>query len=192
MPVYEKKSFLSHLVDRTELISSNTRTFLRCNYGDLNLRPAADKWSIAEIFEHLYITHRISLDQILQRISKAPDVKASHFQTGWLGDFIYERTMPRADGSLFRLRTPGMFQPKSQAYDGREVLERFLQQQDTIHDVLQHAFCKDLKKIKVPLPLTRLISLRLGDNLRIIIAHNERHILQAQRILEARHVVQAI
>jgi hypothetical protein len=37
----------------------------------------------------------------------------------------------------------------------------------------------DLNKIKIPISLTNLIKLKLGDVFQFIITHNERHLAQA-------------
>jgi uncharacterized damage-inducible protein DinB len=184
MAAFEKKQFLSRLIDRTELITSNTKSFLRLNNEQLNQKPAPGKWSIAEIFEHLNIAHDIYIRCILSKISKAPEINSSTFKSNWLGDFAYTQIMPREDGTIFRLPAPKKLQPKTNKLDGADVLDRFLQQQDNIQDILQHVANKDLERIKIPFAFTNLLRLRLGDNLRFIIAHNERHMLQAQRIME--------
>jgi len=40
----------------------------------------------------------------------------------------------------------------------------------------------NLVKAKTPVSLTRLLKLRLGDTLRFLVYHIERHVLQAERI----------
>jgi hypothetical protein len=40
----------------------------------------------------------------------------------------------------------------------------------------------DLTKVKTAISLSKFIKLRLGDTLRFLVYHNERHILQAQGI----------
>jgi uncharacterized damage-inducible protein DinB len=184
MTTFSKKHLLYELVDRTELIISNTRPFQRLNNEQLNYKPAAGKWSISEVFEHLNITHHIYLHSILSKISQAPEVKSSMYNSSWLGDLLYTKTMPRPDGTVFKLKTRRLLQPTAREFNGNDVLNRFLQHQDSIHDVLLHASTKDLRCIKIPFSFTNVLKWRLGDNLRFLIAHNERHMLQAQRVLE--------
>jgi DinB superfamily len=185
MTVFNKQNLLSELMDRTDLINSNTRVFFRLSNEQLNNRPAPGKWSIAEIFEHLNITHRIYINFILTKITKATDVNASLYKSGWIGDWVYEKIMPKSDGTVFKMKAPKTLRPASDTLDGKEVLNRFLQQQDAIYDIIRHASTKDLQGIKIPFAFTNTVKLRLGDNLRFLIAHNERHLLQAQRIMEA-------
>ncbi len=183
MGAFSKRQLVSELIDRTELIISNTQSFRRLTNGQLTVRAAPGKWSIAEIFEHLNLTHRTYISPVIPKISNEPETQSAIYKSSWLGDFIYQQTMPRADGTILKLKARKLLRPQNNPLDGHDVLKRFLQQQDIIYDILQHASTKDLQHIKMPFSFTHLLKLRLGDQLRYLIAHNERHMLQAQRVM---------
>ncbi|HMH21964.1 MAG TPA: DinB family protein [Puia sp.] len=183
MAVFNKQSLITELLDRTELIKASTKPFLRLSEEQLNFKPGPGCWSIAEIFEHLNISNNIYIRSILSRITKAPDVKEEEYRSGWLGDWVYEKIMPRADGSVFKIRARKMMQASECVLNGQETLQKFLQQCDMIDDILRHVTTKNLQAIRIPFSYTRLLHLRLGDNLRYLIAHSERHLLQAHRVM---------
>lgn len=184
MAVYSKQSLITELLDRVELVKAGTQPFLRLTDEQLNIRPHPDKWSIAEIFEHLNIIHASYIRSIISRITIAPDVKTDTFKSGWLGDWLYSTIMPRPDGSVFKMKTLKSLHPGNGNLDGQDVLYRFLQQCDGIDDILRHVSTKNLQKIRIPFASTRFLKLRLGDNLRYLVAHSERHMLQAQRVMD--------
>ncbi len=186
MNVLSRQTLLSDLIDRTAVITSNTHPFLRLSEGQLNFKVGAGIWSIAEIFGHLNITNTKYIHSILERIKTAPDVIPEMYQNGWLGDWVYEKLMPRADGSVFRINAPKFFHAeiKGQHQHAHEMLNQFIEQLHVIHDILIHSATKDLRRIRVPFYLTGALRFRLGDTLRFLIAHNERHLLQAHRMLE--------
>src|SRR5882724_32312 len=181
MAVFNKQGLITELLDRTELIKASTKAFLRLNEEQLNFKPDPSTWSIAEIFEHLNICNNIYIRSILSRITKAPDEKEEEFRSGWLGDWLYVKIMPRADGSVFKIRARKMMHADGCALNGQETLQKFLQQCDMIDDILRHVVTKNLQRIRIPFSSSRLLQLRLGDNLRYLIAHSERHLLQAHR-----------
>ena len=182
MAVFSKQGLITELLDRTELIKASTQPFLRLTEEQLNFKPGADKWSIAEIFGHLNIVHNIQIRGILSRITLAPDVKTEHFRSGWLGGWLYERMMPRPDGTVFKIPSPRSFHASKEGLDGHDELQRFLHQCDALDDIFRHVSTKDLQGIRIPLSFSKFLRLRLGDNLRYIVAHNERHLLQAHRV----------
>jgi len=183
MTVFNKQGLITELLDRTELIKASTQPFLRLTPEQLNFKPDPGKWSIAEIFEHLNICNGSYIRSILARITTAPDVKADTYRSGWLGDWIYDKIMPRADGSVFKFRARKITHAGCGFLDGQDILHRFLQQCDMVDDILRHVSTKNLQHIKIPLSFTRFLHLRLGDNLRYLVAHSERHLLQAHRVM---------
>ena len=184
MAVFSKQSLITELLDRIELIKASTQPFLRLTEQQLNFSPAPNKWSIAEIFGHLNIAHDANIRCILSRITLAPDVKTESFRSGWLGDWLYDKIMPRSDGSVFKIPSPRSFHVRKEGLDGREELQRFLHQCDALDDILRHVSTKDLQGIKIPFTFPRFFRLRLGDNLRYLVAHDERHLLQAHGVMK--------
>jgi hypothetical protein len=192
MAVFSKQGLITELLDRTELVKASTQSFLRLTEQQLHFRPAADKWSIAEIFGHLNIVHDIYVRDILSRIALAPDVKGENYRSGWLGDWLYDKMMPRPDGTVFKLPAPRGLRVSREGLNVREELQRFLHHCDAVDDILRHVTTKDLQGIRIPISFAKFLRLRLGDNLRYIVAHNERHLLQAHRVLQQLPATEAI
>lgn len=190
MAVFSKQGLLAELLDRTELIKANTQTFLRLPDEQLLLQPAPGKWSVAEIFGHLNISHESYIRIILTRITAAPDVPPmNEYRSGWIGEWLYTRNMPRPDGTVFKMRAQKAHHPEKEVSDAKEVLQQFLSTCDAIDDILRHAATKDLQRIRIPFGSSGFIRLRLGDLLRFLVAHSERHLLQAQRTVSRLPVV---
>src|ERR1700733_8453460 len=104
MTVFSKQVLITELLDRTELIKASTQPFFRLDEDQLNRSPAPGKWRIAEIFAHLNIFNDAYVRKILSKLTVAKDVKTETYRSSWLGDWIYSQTMPRADGSVFKMK----------------------------------------------------------------------------------------
>jgi hypothetical protein len=184
MAVFSRQGLITELLDRVELIKASTQPFLRLTDQQLRFNPAPNKWSIAEVFGHLNIAHDGYIRGMLSRVTLAPDVKKENYHSGWLGEWLYDRIMPRSDGSVFKIPSPKRLHAQKDGLDGRDEVNRFLQQCDALDDILRHVSTKDLQRIKIPFTFSRFIKLRLGDMLRYLVAHNERHLLQAHRVMK--------
>ena len=182
MAACSRQGLITELLDRTELVKASSQLFFRLSDDQLHHRPGPGKWSIAEIYGHLNLTRDYYIRSILPRITLAPDYLPDRYVSGWLGDWVYDRVMPRADGTVFRLKTLKAYVAGGETLDAREVLESFQRKCDALDDILRHAATKNLQRIRVPFYFSRLVMLRLGDTLRIMVAHSERHLLQAQRV----------
>ena len=183
MALFSRTSLITELLDRTELLKANTQVFFRLTDEQLQYRCAPGKWSIAEIYGHLNLSMEANIRVILSRISKAPDSPGDVYASGWLGDCVYSLIMPRPDGSVFRLKARKMERPDPADLDAREALGAFQRHCDSLDDILRHVASKDLRRIRIPFYMPRLMRLRLGDILRFLVAHGERHLLQAQRLM---------
>jgi hypothetical protein len=69
--------------------------------------------------------------------------------------------------------------------DAHAVVAEFVQQQETLLGCLRQAHNANLNAIRVPISITKFIRLKLGDVLQFVIMHNERHLLQAKRNIDA-------
>jgi hypothetical protein len=63
------------------------------------------------------------------------------------------------------------------------VLHDFHRTCDAMDDILRHSATKDLRRIRIPFHFVPYLHFSLGETLRFLIAHNERHLLQAQRLV---------
>jgi hypothetical protein len=185
MAVFSRTSLITELLDRTELLKANTQTFLRLEDRQLQQRPRPGAWSISEVYGHLNLSMDQSIRVILSRIALAPDTNSDEYISGWLGDLACMIIMPRPDGSVFKLKARKSYCVEAANIDAREELSIFLRHCDALDDILRHVASKDLRRITIPFFLPRLLRLRLGDVLRFLVAHGERHLLQAQRVMEA-------
>jgi len=64
------------------------------------------------------------------------------------------------------------------------VLDTFLYQQQQLIKLLDQCENINLTKTKTAISISKLIKLRLGDTLRVVIYHNWRHVVQAKKVVE--------
>ena len=64
------------------------------------------------------------------------------------------------------------------------TIDRFLKQQEQLKSLLNQAKYVDMTKTTTPVSISKFIKLRLGDTLRFMVYHIERHVAQANNILK--------
>ena len=185
MAVFSRQGLITELLDRTELIKAGSAAFLRLTDEQLCFSPAPGVWSIVEVFSHLNLSNEVYIRHILPRVTLAADLSSDEFRSSWLGDWAYEKIVPRADGSVFKMKTVKSVLPVKPNEDPREVLHNFHRTCDAMDDILRHSATKDLRRIRIPFHFIPLLHFSLGETMRFLIAHNERHLLQAQRLVPA-------
>ncbi len=84
---------------------------------------------------------------------------------------------------LNKMKTFKSKNPIYSTLNSQQVIDSFLAHQRKLLELLTIAKEKNLTKIKTAITLP-LLQFRLGDTFRFTIYHNERHIVQAKKVLE--------
>lgn len=159
---------------------------------DVRLRqPEPGKWSIAQVLEHLNGYNRFYLIAIEKGLNNSNQQAPRTYKAGWFGDYFTRLMEPRPDGTLAKK----MSAPKAYNFgpelDAEQVLKEFREGQHKLLFLLDKARAADLGHIKVPISISKLIKLKLGDVFRFVIAHQQRHFLQINRVKQHVYVQRA-
>jgi hypothetical protein len=148
----------------------------------LHAKPASGGWSILECIGHMNLATELYLDQIEAKLpllkegdrAYKPTVLAKYFING-LG--------VQKDGKIkFRMKTMKAFDPSATGVPDDNGIERLYDNLKRVSKILYQLEGKDLRSFKVTTALGPVLKFNVGDAIRFISAHNERHLLQLQRI----------
>lgn len=174
------KNLIQELVERTQQNIKEAEKFYLLTIEKLNKRNTPDSWSILECLEHLNLYGDFYLPEIESRILASNTKSAPTFTSGFLGNYFAKSMAPKE-----KLNTMKTFKDKNPIHKNldKSHIDRFIQQQKKTLVLLNLAKEKNLNKIKTSVSISKWIKLRLGDTFRILIYHNERHIVQANKIM---------
>ncbi len=147
--------------------------------SELNSRITEGSWSVLECLQHLNLYGNFYLPEISRKISISKTKKKEQFKSGLLGGYFAKAMLHPAKIKTFKAMNP--------IYSNLDnsTLDTFIAQQYLTLELISLAHNVDLNKVKTAISISSFIKLRLGDTLRVVIYHNKRHILQAQRVLDA-------
>lgn len=152
--------------------------------GILLQQPAAGKWSVIQVLEHLNSYGNYYLLAI-ERSLKQNKPSTGAFKPGWLGDYFTKLMKPGKNGRIaHKMQSPKDHRPHSHP-DAFPVLTTFFEQQHYLLELLEKAKAKNIGKIRTPISISRLIKLKAGDVFRFLIAHEQRHFVQIENTLAA-------
>lgn len=180
MKAVNKKELIEHLEQLVEAhLQQAIRVYQNTDDATLLKPSATGGWSIAQCLEHLNSYGRYYIPQLKIALDKAQNLPDSDtFTSGWLGNYFTNAMDPTRSKS--RMKSPKEHQPATQL-NATAVVAEFIQQQETLLIYLQAARNVNINAVRIPITLTQLIQLKLGDVLRFVITHNQRHVLQANR-----------
>lgn len=155
--------------------------------AQLAKQPSPEKWSVLDNLEHLNLYGDFYLPLFEQTIEKGvrKGMQARpNYKPGWLGSY-FARSMRPKEGKItnqmntFKTKNPTLVDVPD------NVVERFLEQQQRMLNILKRAERTDIQQLRIPTTLGNFMKIRLGDGFDFFIAHEERHMLQIQRTLES-------
>ena len=175
------KILLQDLKNKTEKHIETCKDFLALSDEKLRFRKTESSWNILECIEHLkkYADYYYPLMET--NIQKSNTHSKETFSTGSLGNYF-------ANSMLVTKKTKKMKTPKDKNPLGENLTKEsiliFIEQQKLLLQILETSEKIDIGKIKIPISIAPFVKIKLGDTLRFIVYHNERHIVQAQNILK--------
>ena len=186
MSEFKSDELLDQLSDEIRaLVQIVKNEFSPLTTAELNQQPAPSKWSIAQCLEHLNSYGQYYIPMLENVVSKGENEQiwaVPRFSSGWLGNYFANSMQPKENGSIgLKMKAMKEYTPAS-TLDAGAVLRIFLEQQHSLLNLLEQAKRVNIQRLRVPVSIARFIRLSVGDTFRFLIAHEQRHVLQARRV----------
>lgn len=176
---------LESILLRLEEISLSFKELLEgLPNNDMNTVPGEGEWSIAQILDHLIIINSSYFPYFKK-------LKAGEFNPAWHGkiklirDFvgktILKSVVPEA---TTKMKTPSVWHP-TMTHIAPGILERFVDHQEELKNEFIDLNIHGLlgKETVIHSPANKNIYYSLDMALEIIVTHEERHLIQVERVL---------
>lgn len=159
-----------------------TEVYQNLSGAQLNTPPANGGWSVAQCLEHLNSYGHFYLPavrKVLQAVKIPVGSAGGTYRSGWLGTYFIHMMKPE-NPKKFKAFKGHIPAPK---LDGAAVVAEFVEQQEQWLGLMAEITSAAQLNARVPISISPLIRLKLGDVLGFMVAHNARHIQQADRVL---------
>lgn len=142
------------------------------------------QWSVAQVMEHLNLYCRHYLPLIEKSMVHITRDTNAWFVPGFWGNYFTKMMMPKNVYEIRnRMKTPKYFVPEK-GLNVESIFSEFIQHQNKLVQLLEVARRRNLNTIHVPITITRFIRLKLGDMFRFLVAHEQRHLIQARNAVK--------
>lgn len=162
-------------------------TFRDYTEDQLNWRPTAVQWSMAECIEHIRLTSHVYAEQIDLAIDRSPESlhqAESSYRLGLFARFFIWMMEPRGKKIPNKVKTTTAFIPDESAFNADLLIDNTTKVIEDNITLLERMRTLAVMHIKVPLPVTNLIKLPILDALTFVASHNRRHVQQARNVLD--------
>jgi hypothetical protein len=145
----------------------------------LNWKPSPAEWSVGQCLDHLCVANDVYIAAMEQALEGRPPGTAAEITPGWFGRwFIDNYIEPSAQTK--RGRAPAKIVPASEVAPGIDA--RLLAGNQRARDLIRRAAGHDVNRVRFKNPFVRGIRFTVGTGLEILVRHQRRHLLQAERV----------
>jgi hypothetical protein len=151
----------------------------------LGYPPAEGKWSAAQALEHLNMYNRYYLPAIEKAMVYIPKEVNAWFVPGFFGNYFTNVMMPKNVYEVKnKMKTMKSYRPdRGVSVEG--VFKEFKEHQHKLLQLLEMARKRNMEQIRIPTTISKMIRLKLGDVFRFLVAHEQRHMIQARNAIKA-------
>lgn len=151
------------------------------NKAELGTRLETGSWSVAECLDHLTQTTRAFLPAISGAIAKAPKLRKNRrLRTGFLPSLFIRNLNPP-----YRIRFKVLPRLAPQSSDSDSAWASFVESQSELLAILSSTAGLAIDEVRIKSPVYGRISYNIYGALRMLAAHQRRHVWQISQILKA-------
>lgn len=150
----------------------------------LNWKPNANTWSIAQCLEHLIIINKAyfdTFDKVIKDEKEFSFWESLPVLPSFFGKMLIKQLQP---SNTQKYKTVEQMLPSSSTLSG-DIIEQFLEHQQQLINYVAQMNEVAHKKIIITSPVASFVTYNLADAMAIITIHEQRHYKQALRVQQA-------
>ena len=185
MKKFKSEDLISQLESDVRQLIAAAEHLRQADSIKLAYPPEEGKWSAAQAIEHLNMYSRYYLPAIEKAMVHIPKEVNAWFVPGFFANYFTKMMMPRNVYEIKnKMKTPKAYRP-GRGVNVEGVFKEFFDHQNKLLQLLETARKRNLEQVRVPISISKLIRLKLGDTFRFLIAHEQRHMIQARNAIKA-------
>lgn len=187
MQTHNSTQLIAQLQQQTDsLLNIAVQQWQMINPAIFKQQPAAGAWSAMQCLGHLNTYGDYYLPALEKAISEAKQAgkgASATFTPGWLGNYFTNLMMPNEQGvPSKKMKAPKNYTTTNEG-NSDCTIAKFIDQQEKLLLLLEDAKLVNLNNTRIPISIAKFIKLKLGDVFMFLIAHNLRHVKQAERAI---------
>lgn len=148
-------------------------------------RPEPGVWSAAQIADHLATSGALYLERVERAVGDAR-ARGQRDRGDWKPSLVGRLMVSSMEPPPKRkFKAPRVFRPAEGAgeVDGAAALAAWSAVHARAEECIRSAAGVDLRRARVVSPVSRFVRMNAGDAIRLVLAHERRHLWQLRRLL---------
>lgn len=164
-----------------ENIEMVNKRAMKLTEKQLHWIPNPGVWSVAQVFAHIneygryyHPTFRKKIENTRFTSTKEAFISSPLGKSAWKS-----MKLGNAKNVKRKFKAPKGYNPSiDSTIIDEEPVQTFLEQQNDLLNIFESAKTVNVRRVKIPISISKIVRLRLGDALLFVVYHNQRHIQQ--------------
>lgn len=180
MAKFNKQQLIQELEKQIQLQLDFAQELTSVNEDQVLRKPTSNSWNAIECLEHMSKSMQVYTHQLDSlELHEGEELEVA---IGWLGRYFTNGTRPKNGKITNKIKTMKSLKP--QQSNAIQSINEFRNQLENIKHFLVGNKNNLWKSAKVKSALGAVLKFNIAEALSFVLAHNERHILQAQKAME--------
>jgi DinB superfamily len=177
--------YIENLITKLEAVSRSVESdFGSLTPEQLNWKPSTGTWSIGQCLDHIIVSNETYYPQLEKIISgkwKNSLWQNMAFLPKMWGKILIKSVSP---GTAKKVKTASVFYPVSSGIP-RTIIKEFVSHNKSLMEFMMRSSQANHDRIVITSPVSGFITYSLRDTFTILTLHEERHLQQSKRVMEA-------
>ena len=147
--------------------------------AQLNWKPGPGEWSVGQCLDHLCVATEVYVPPMSSALEGNRPEVAPEITPGWFGAWFIRNYIDPST-STRKAQAPKKIAPASQVEPA--VLARFLGGNQDVRALIRRAAPYHVNRVRFKNPFVPLLRFTVGTGLEVVVRHQRRHLLQAERV----------
>jgi hypothetical protein len=148
--------------------------------AQLNWRADQSTWSIGQCLDHLRVANEVYGPPITSALHGTGTGPVDEITPGWFGRWFIRTVIEPSPKTLKNQKAPAKIVPVAKV--DATILDQFLKSNLKTRELIARARSFDVNRVRFKNPFVFWIRFTVGTGLEILARHEDRHLLQAERI----------
>ena len=181
-----KTEIIRQAHDGLDEANRQIREFQQLSDENLRHRPQPNQWNVLDCLEHINLSYGDYFPRMEQAVRKASPTDRATYTPGLFGQWFAKGQRPQQGQRKMKMKTFKNLVPYTDQKKTASIFEEVLQYHAQFKSLLDRSADLDWNRVKVVSEVGPILRFKLGDCFRLLVAHTERHVLQAQEVLSTR------
>ena len=178
MAKINKKEYINDLLTQIDVQISFGESLKEVDQSSLLYKENENKWNALECMQHMNQSMQVYTDQLAHIVLQ--NGVEDTIKIGWKGNFFAEGSRPKGEEISYKMKTMKALEPNNA---GDESIDIYISLLGLIKSFITQNRDRSWTKGRVKTALGPLVKLNIAEAINFVLAHNERHILQAKKAM---------